>query len=49
MGRPAEIMQAELVEALAQRYGRLPREILAEDASLLKHLALASMAPQDEA
>ena len=48
MGRPREIVEAEMIDALAQRYGRLPREIMAEDASLLKFVALATMAPKDE-
>lgn len=49
MGRPQEIVMAELVDHLAQRYGKLPREIRAEDASLLKDYWLATVAPKDEA
>lgn len=38
MGKPAELAQAELVEMIAQRYHVLPSAVLAEDASILRHL-----------
>jgi len=47
MGRPWEIVEAEFVDHLAQRYGKLPREIRAEDASLLRDFELATMATKD--
>ena len=47
MSRPVEIVEAEVVEALAQRYNRMPEQIRRMDASLLKHVTLATMAPSD--
>lgn len=51
MIRPPEIVEAEIVDALAQRYGRLPREIreeLERDPGLLAHFELVVTAPVDE-
>lgn len=43
MTKPAVLVRAELLDALGQRYGKFPREVEEEDASLLQLVAIASM------
>ena len=48
--KPPELVEAELIDNLCQRYGCLPSELLAEDASLLMRVvSIASMGRKDEA
>ena len=38
--KPFELQRAELIDALCQRYGALPSQVLAEDVEMLTMLAL---------
>lgn len=43
-------MEAEMIDSLCQRYGCLPSELLAEDASLLMRVVgISAMGKRDEA
>ena len=44
VGKPWELARAELIDGLCQRYHCLPSELLREDASLLRMLAILSLA-----
>ncbi|MBI5289903.1 MAG: hypothetical protein HY873_13100 [Chloroflexi bacterium] len=43
MGKPRELEQAEMVEAIAVRYHKLPSEVLAAPVSNLRHLRLLKL------
>lgn len=46
---PWELEEAEVIEALCQRYHCLPSQVLAEDVSILQHVAiLAEAHPPEE-
>ena len=40
--KPFALQRAELIDALCQRYGALPSQVLAEDVEMLMMLALIS-------
>ena len=40
--KPYDLYVAELVDALCQRYGALPSQVLAEDVQMLRMLAMIS-------
>ncbi len=40
VGKPAELEEAEIVEYIAQKYHVLPGIVLAQDAAILRHLAI---------
>ena len=40
--KPYDLYVAELVDALCQRYGALPSQVLAEDVEMLRMLAMIS-------
>ena len=40
--KPQELVWAELVDSLAQRYSALPSQVLAEDVEMLRILALVA-------
>ena len=44
VGKPWELACAELIDGLCQRYHCLPSEIMKEDSSLLKMLAILNLA-----
>ena len=44
VAKPAELEQAELIEALAKRYHKSPAEIGRESVGLLRHVAILTYA-----
>jgi hypothetical protein len=42
--KPAALLEAELVESLAQRYHRLPSEVAESDVYNLRHTAILALA-----
>ena len=49
VGKPPELVEAELIDGLCQRYGCLPSALLAEDADLLLSVVgIAAMGKRDE-
>lgn len=47
MTKPWPLIEAEIVDALGQRYGTPPSQILKEDAGILRLVALANMGRKD--
>src|SRR5690349_19057812 len=41
--KPVELVEAEMIMGLCERFGCLPSQLLAEDAELLRYLELESM------
>ena len=40
VSKPYELQRAELIDALCQRYGALPSQVLAEDIEIIRILAM---------
>lgn len=46
--KPAELIEAEIIDGLCRRYGCPPSVILAEEASILQMLAIVTMGQSQE-
>ena len=49
ISKPWELEEAELIDGLCQRYSCLPSQLMAEDVTLLRMLAIVQEAQPDEA
>ena len=45
--KPIELAQAELIDTVCERYGKLPSEVFAEDVSMLRMLDVVNKGLKD--
>ena len=49
MKKPWELVQAELIDGLCQRFGCLPSQLMQEDAQILRMIAIVQEGKPEEA